>query len=99
MMLAPRPADYDAAQHRANCRAHAKHRAWQRYGLALGERELREMEALIWQGKAKWIADGRKSLCQIYELRLRKRRLLAIFSIQLEIIVTFLPPKRGAWIK
>jgi len=99
MMLAPRPTDSDAAQHRANCRAHAKDRAWRRYGLVLGERELRDMEALIWQGKAKWIADGRKTLCQIYAIRHRKRRLLVVFNIKMEIIVTFLPPKKEPWIR
>lgn len=69
---------------------HAQRRAWRRFGLAVGEPELREAEQDIWAGRAEWIADL-KPMRQAYWVALKGRRVVAVFDIHIEAIVTVLP--------
>lgn len=78
------------ALHFRHARSHAKHRAWERFGLAIGEGELREIEARLIAGDYSWVADLR-NFCVAYEAPFRGKTLYPIFNIRLWSIVTFLP--------
>lgn len=76
--------------HRKKARRHAMRRAWTRFGLAIGEGELREIEARLVAGDYRWVADL-SGCCVAYEARFRDRLLYVVFNIRLWSIVTFLP--------
>ncbi|MFN3461099.1 MAG: hypothetical protein ACK4ZN_08830 [Oceanibaculum sp.] len=84
----------DIATHRAYARRHAMKRAWHRFGLAIGEGELREIERNLVDGLYAWVADL-AGCCVAYEVRFRDRVLFAVFNIRLWAVVTFLPSE--AW--
>lgn len=72
---------------------HATRRAWQRFGLAVSEPELKVAEQRIWNGAAEWLADL-KPMRQAYRVKLRHgdpKRVIVVFDIHIEAIVTCLP--------
>lgn len=73
--------------------AHAIKRAYQRYHVALHETDIRKMEKKIWNGGAEWIADSNRDMAQMYVIGYNKKKLVCLFDIRKEKIVTFLPPK------
>lgn len=66
------------------------HRAWQRFGLAIGEAELREIEQRLLDGRYRWVADL-TGFCMAYEAPFRERLIYPVFNGRLWSIVTFLP--------
>jgi len=79
-----------ATDHQDNCRRHALRRAWDRYGLVIGAKELAALEARIAAGKMRLLRrhpDG----VGVYRLRYRGRRLYLVYDPALERVVTFLP--------
>jgi hypothetical protein len=75
-------------------RLHARRRAWQRYGTALNDADVRRLEQQIWRGEADWICD-QANMRSAYAVRFLGRRMIAIFDIHIEAIITFLPSE--AW--
>lgn len=79
----------------ARARLHARRRAWQRYGTALNDADVRRLEAQIWRGDATWICD-QLNMRSAYTVSFLGRRLVAVFDIHIEAIVTFLPSESWA---
>ena len=71
------------------------HRAWQRFGLAIGEGELREIEAALVGGAFAWVADL-KGCCVVYRGAFRGKEIYPVFNVRLWAIVTFLPSETWA---
>jgi len=84
----------DRGRHFDRARYHAMKRAWERFGLAIGLGELREIEQHLVAGDYRWIADL-SGFCMAYEADFRQRRIYPVFNGRLWAIVTFLPSE--AW--
>ena len=90
--------------HAMACRIHVCRRLWQRFGLAFGMGELRELERQIVSGDATWILDQtdrkRKSPRSVYRVTVkredRKHTLFCVFDVRLWCLVTVLPSQE--WI-
>lgn len=82
-------------RHRIVARRHAMRRAWQRFGLAIGEGELKIIEQQLVAGKFEWVADL-SGCCVVYRGKFRGRVIFPVFNIGLWSIVTFLPSSTWA---
>ena len=72
---------------------HVTDRARERYGVAVGPDELREMRAQI-EGRRAVLMDARAGNgCERWMVRLGERALIALYSRPKRIIVTVLPPE------
>lgn len=71
---------------------HVTDRAWERYGVAVGPDELREMRAQIECRRAVLMDARAGNGCERWMVRLGDRALIAIYSRPNRIIVTVLPP-------
>jgi len=79
-----------------NARRHVEKRAWQRFGLAVAPADLIAAEQAIWRGDADWIGDF-TPMRQAYWVKLKNKRVVAVFDIHLEIIITVLPSEAWLW--
>ena len=75
--------------HREAAMVHAIRRAWQRLGLALCESEVNEIAGFI-RGKSEVLAEGDNGN-RLHCVRYRDRDVYAVFSPELDAIVSFLP--------
>jgi hypothetical protein len=80
--------------HRECAHIHAMRRAWQRFGLAVGEPELRDIERRLVAGEYEWVADL-QDMRVAYRAPYRGRVMIPVFNIRLWAICTFLPSE--AW--
>lgn len=79
----------DAARH------HTCKRLWQRFGLAFSPADVKQLEGVIVDGHADWVADQPEKRRSVYHLRIArpdwKRDIYAVFDIRLWAVVTVLP--------
>lgn len=78
--------------HRCAARRHAQHRFWQRYGIAIAEPDLAEMERQIAAGKAKLMGEPRSG-GRAWRVKWRGQLAIAVYNDDLGCIVTFLPKR------
>ena len=81
--------------HREAPRLHAARRAWQRYGIAVGQVELLRAERRIWAGRAVWLVD-QPNMRSAYRVKIKGRPVVVVFDIHLDAIVTCLPNEMWA---
>ncbi len=78
-----------SAAHRARARAHAQRRAWQRFGLALAEPDLRQIETQLLTREAS--PAGPVAGRVHSRIHYRGRQMIVVFDLQLSCVVTFMP--------
>lgn len=80
----------DLLDHRERARRHARTRAWERFGIALAEPDLKAIEAFVRAGGGRVVRfekDGTKAV----ELEFREKGLWVLFKPALDCAVTVLP--------
>jgi len=82
--------------HADSARVHAMRRAWQRHGLAIAQADLTAAERRIAWGDATLICKCVRNR-QAYRVKIKDSRLVVIFDLTLEAIVTVLPSE--SWIR
>lgn len=69
--------------------AHARHRAWQRHGMAVTDPELADLGARIAAGEGERL--GGCAVRQVIEIAFRGRNVLVVFDAAHVLPITFLP--------
>lgn len=82
--------DPDPAAHREAAMLHARKRAWQRCGLALGLPELERLAEKARRGKGTRTRDAGLNRA-VWELRWNGRTIVVVYDSALDCVVTVLP--------